>query len=182
MPQHGCAHARESASDRGADDPRSAPRARSRRRVPAREREAEAVEQEIGDHDRRDQRQDEERLPVALEPCRLLARGGGRTHSRLRRAPRLRPDPCRRRTRRRVHPGRRTTRRSRCTISCSLRASKARNPPKITACMIPGLRSPRIMRACRKPFSSSSLSRARGSFQRTSGFSATTIASLRHAR
>ncbi len=36
------------------------------------EREAEAVEQEIRDHDRRDQRQDEQRLAVALESCRFL--------------------------------------------------------------------------------------------------------------
>ena len=36
------------------------------------EREAEAVEQQIGDHDRRDQRQDHQRFAIALEPGRLL--------------------------------------------------------------------------------------------------------------
>ncbi len=36
------------------------------------ERKAKPVEQEIGDHDRRDQRQDDKRLPIGLEPCRLL--------------------------------------------------------------------------------------------------------------
>ena len=45
---------------------------RDRRLASGGEREAEAVEQKVGDHDRRDQRQDEERLAVALEPCRFL--------------------------------------------------------------------------------------------------------------
>ena len=41
------------------------------RRVARREqREAEAVEQEVGDHDRGDERQDQQRFPVGLEPLR----------------------------------------------------------------------------------------------------------------
>ena len=55
--------------------PRASARRRTRTRARARspgrageQREAEAVEREVGDHDRRDQRQDQQRLAVGLEP------------------------------------------------------------------------------------------------------------------
>src|SRR5262245_52133057 len=67
------------------------------------------------------------------------------------------------------------------TSSCTLRTSRVTKPRKITACMSPGFHSRFSMRDCRKPLTSTVLKRVTASFQRISGPSATTIASLRQA-
>ena len=68
--QH-CRRERREGVGEGAAAERERPLVRDRRHAPGEQREAEAVEREVGDHDGEDQREHEHGLAIALEPSRV---------------------------------------------------------------------------------------------------------------